>query len=118
MTETERLEQTLADMHTQFTAYDPRPNAINSPIHSGMRREFDAVQDALQAQPDYKRRADDDRVELALRDWPVYVACQVKKADRETWATPTSERLAHRLQIGERRVRASLKRRGLVLRCG
>ncbi|MBI0447139.1 hypothetical protein [Deinococcus sp. DB0503] len=65
--------------------------------------------------PSSWQRAQDDRVQLALGDWGRYVANQVKKTEREVWRTPTAELLARRLGISERRVRESLKRRGLTL---
>ena len=115
MTERDRLEQALGTMHRKFRQSDPRPGALDSVLNGGVRRELRAVEDALNAQPDARQRAQDDAVQLALGDWNRYVTHQVKKADRDEWRTPTPERLAHRLGISEKRVRESIKRRGLTL---
>ncbi|MFC5846728.1 hypothetical protein [Deinococcus petrolearius] len=115
MTEHEQAADVLADMYRQFRISDPRPGALDSPLHAGFRREVRAVEAVAARDPQARTRAQDDRVELALRDWPTYVACQVKKAERVAWATPTAELLARRLEISEARVRQSLKRRGLTL---
>ena len=115
MTDADQLTQILGRMHHAFRAHDPRPGALDSPLHAGTCRELRAVEDALTRQPGERQRAQDDRVQLALGDWARYVTHQVKKADRADWQTPTPALLAQRLGLSEQQVRASLQRRHLIL---